>query len=61
MVIEQIFQIPGLGRYFVTGALNRDYTLVMGVVIFYGALIIVMNLLVDLLYAWLDPRSRQKQ
>jgi len=61
VVIEQIFQIPGLGRYFVTGALNRDYTLVMGVVIFYGALIITMNLLVDLLYAWLDPRSRQKQ
>ncbi len=61
MVIEQIFQIPGLGRYFVNGALNRDYTLVMGVVIFYGALIITMNLLVDLLYAWLDPRSRQKQ
>ncbi len=61
VVIEQIFQIPGLGRYFVTGALNRDYTLVMGVVIFYGALIITMNLLVDLLYAWLDPRSRRRQ
>ena len=40
------------------GALNRDYTLVMGVVIFYGVLIIVMNFLVDLLYAWLDPRIR---
>ncbi len=59
VVIEQIFQIPGLGRYFVTGALNRDYTLVMGVVIFYGTLIILMNLVVDLLYAWLDPRTRQ--
>lgn len=61
VVIEQIFQIPGLGRYFVTGALNRDYTLVMGVVIFYGSLIIFMNLLVDLLYAWLDPRIRRQQ
>ncbi|MGV6810096.1 MAG: oligopeptide ABC transporter permease OppB [bacterium] len=58
VVIEQIFGIPGIGRYFVQGALNRDYTLVMGVVIFYGTLIIVMNLLVDLLYAWLDPRVR---
>ncbi len=56
VVIEQIFGVPGLGRYFVLGALNRDYTLVMGVVIFYGALIIVLNLIVDLLYAVLDPR-----
>jgi oligopeptide transport system permease protein len=56
VVIEQIFGIPGLGRYFVQGALNRDYTLVMGVVVFYGVLIIVFNLLVDLIYAWLDPR-----
>lgn len=58
VVIEQIFGIPGIGRHFVQGALNRDYTLVMGVVIFYGALIILMNLLVDILYAWLDPRVR---
>lgn len=58
VVIEQIFQIPGLGRYFVIGALNRDYTLVMGVVIFYGSLIILLNLLVDLLYGLLDPRVR---
>lgn len=58
VVVEQIFGLPGIGRHFVNGALNRDYTLVMGVVIFYGALIIVMNLLVDLLYAWLDPRIR---
>jgi len=56
VVIETIFGIPGLGRYFVQGALNRDYTLVMGVVLFYGMLIIVFNLVVDLLYAWLDPR-----
>ena len=58
VVIEQVFGVPGLGRYFVQGALNRDYTLVMGVVIFYGALIILMNLLVDLAYALLDPRVR---
>jgi len=59
VVIEQIFGLPGLGRYFVQGALNRDYTLVMGVVIFYGALIILFNFLVDLFYGWLDPRVRQ--
>jgi len=58
VVIEQIFGIPGLGRYFVQGALNRDYTLVMGVVVFYGALIIVFNFFVDLIYGWLDPRVR---
>jgi len=58
VVIEQIFGLPGIGRYFVQGALNRDYTLIMGVVIFYGALIILMNLIVDLLYGWLDPCVR---
>jgi oligopeptide transport system permease protein len=58
VVIETIFGIPGIGRYFVQGALNRDYTLVMGVVIFYGSLIIVMNLLVDLAYGLLDPKIR---
>ena len=60
VVIEQIFSRPGLGRYFVTGALNRDYTLVMGVVVFYGVLIIVFNFLVDLAYAWLDPKVRYR-
>lgn len=58
VVIEQIFGLPGLGRYFVQGALNRDYTLVMGVVVFFGVLIILFNLLVDLVYALLDPRVR---
>lgn len=58
VVVEQIFGIPGLGRYFVQGALNRDYTLVMGVVVFYGMLIIAFNFVVDLVYAWLDPRIR---
>jgi oligopeptide transport system permease protein len=58
VVIEQIFGVPGLGRYFVQGAINRDYTLVMGVVVFYGVLIIVFNFLVDLAYRWLDPRVK---
>ncbi len=58
VVVERIFTIPGIGSYFVQGALNRDYTLVMGVVILYGMLIILFNFLVDLLYAWLDPRIR---
>ena len=58
VVIEQIFGIPGLGRYFVQGALNRDYTLVMGVVVFYGILIIAFNFVVDIIYALLDPKIR---
>jgi oligopeptide transport system permease protein len=58
VVIEQIFGVPGLGRYFVQGALNRDYTLVMGVVIFYGVIILALNLVVDLAYGLLDPRVR---
>ena len=58
VVIEQIFSVPGLGRFFVQGALNRDYTLVMGVVVFYGVLIVLFNLLVDLAYALLDPKVR---
>jgi oligopeptide transport system permease protein len=59
VVVEQIFSIPGLGRHFVQGALNRDYTLVMGVVVFYGALIVLLNLAVDLLYGALDPRVKK--
>jgi len=58
LVVEQAFSLPGIGRYFVQGAINRDYTLVMGVVIFYASLIIVFNLLVDVVYGWLDPRVR---
>lgn len=58
LVVEQIFGLPGVGRYFIQGALNRDYTLVMGVVILYGAFVIVLNLVVDLLYAWLDPKVK---
>lgn len=56
VVMEQIFGIPGIGRHFVQGALNRDYTLVLGLVLFYGALIIAFNFVVDVLYGVLDPR-----
>ncbi len=58
MVIEEVFSLPGLGRYFVQGALNRDYTLVMGTVVVYATLILVFNLAVDLVYTRLDPRIR---
>lgn len=58
VVIETIFGIPGIGRYFVQGALNRDYTLVLGVMITYAVLIIVLNLIVDMIYGLLDPKIR---
>ncbi len=61
VVIERIYSIPGLGSYFVQGALNRDYTLVMGVVIFYGVIIILLNFIVDILYAWMNPRIRYNE
>jgi oligopeptide transport system permease protein len=56
LVVESIAGLPGIGRYLVQGALNRDYTLVLGMVIIYSTLLIGMGLLVDLLYLWLDPR-----
>lgn len=59
VVVEQIFGIPGIGRYFVQGAVNRDYTLVMGVVVFYGTLVIGFNMLVDISYRLIDPRLRR--
>lgn len=58
-VVEQVFGIPGMGRYFVQGALNRDYTLVLGVVLVVGASIVVINTLVDGLRRWMDPRLRE--
>ncbi len=58
VVIETVFALPGLGRYFVQGALNRDYPLVLGVVTLYAGLIIAFNLIADLVYGWLDPRVR---
>jgi len=57
-VVEQIFAIPGMGRFFVTAVTNRDYPLVMGVTLVYAALIVLSNLAVDLVYGWLDPRIR---
>ena len=58
LVVERIFNLPGLGKFFVISALQRDYTVVMGMVIVYAALILLLNLLADLLYAALDPRVR---
>ncbi len=60
LVVETLFGLPGMGRHLVQGALNRDYTLVMGMVIVYAALMIALNLLADLAYAWLDPRIRRE-
>ncbi len=60
VVVEEIFGIPGLGQFFVRGALNRDYTLVLGIVVFYAALIVLLNLIVDILYGVIDPRVRQR-
>jgi len=56
VVVESVFQIPGLGRYLVNAAFNRDYTLVMGGVLFYAAFLLILNLMVDVAYTWLDPR-----
>jgi oligopeptide transport system permease protein len=58
LVVEQVFQLPGIGRQFVIGALQRDYTVVMGVVILYASLIMLMNLIADLLYGVLDPKVK---
>ena len=58
VVDEQIFSIPGIGRYFVQSSLNRDYTMVMGVTVFYGMVVILCNLIADLLYGVLDPKVR---
>lgn len=60
VVVEEIFGIPGLGQFFVRGALNRDYTLVLGIVVFYATLIVSLNLLVDILYGAIDPRVRYR-
>ena len=57
-VIESIFAIPGLGRHFVTSIYNRDYTVILGITVFYSALLVLMNFLVDLAYLWLDPRIK---
>jgi oligopeptide transport system permease protein len=58
LVVETVFGLPGSGRYLVQGAINRDYTLVMGMIVVYGSLTLTLNLIADLLYGWLDPRVR---
>jgi len=60
VVVEEVFGIPGLGQFFVRGALNRDYTLVLGIVVFYASLIVALNLVVDILYGVIDPRVRYR-
>lgn len=58
-VVESIFTIPGLGREFVGSITNRDYTLILGLTVFMGAVVILVNLITDLLCAWLDPKTRR--
>jgi oligopeptide transport system permease protein len=58
IIVETVFGLPGVGRYFIEGALNRDYTLVMGTVVLIAVFVVVFNLLVDVAYALLDPRVR---
>jgi oligopeptide transport system permease protein len=58
VVVESIFQLPGMGRFFIQGAINRDYPLVLGIVIIFASAIILMNLIVDMLYGLLDPKVK---
>jgi oligopeptide transport system permease protein len=60
LVVETVFGLPGTGRYLVQGAINRDYTLVMGMIVVYGVITLLCNLAADLLYSWLDPRVRHE-
>jgi oligopeptide transport system permease protein len=60
VVIEQIFRIPGLGKFFVQSAFNRDYTIIMGTVIVYAVMLVVLNFIVDIVYSFLDPRIAYK-
>jgi oligopeptide transport system permease protein len=60
LVVETVFGLPGTGRYLVQGALNRDYTLVMGMITVYGALTLGLNLVADIVYGWLDPTVRHE-
>jgi ABC-type dipeptide/oligopeptide/nickel transport system permease component len=57
-VVELVFAIPGLGRYFVQAVQQLDYTVIMGTTVFYGAFLVFMVILVDLVYSWVDPRVR---
>ena len=60
-VVETIFQIPGLGRFYVQAAFNRDYTMILGTTIFFASLIIVFNLLADILAAALNPKTSEER
>ena len=60
LVVEQVFALPGIGKYFISAALNRDYGLVLGTTILYMFIILALNLVVDVLYAWLDPKVRYR-
>jgi oligopeptide transport system permease protein len=60
LVVETVFGLPGTGRYLVQGAIDRDYPLVMGMIVVYGALTLILNLLADLAYGWLDPSARHE-
>jgi oligopeptide transport system permease protein len=60
LVVESVFGLPGSGRFLVQGAIDRDYPLVMGMIVVYGALTLVLNLVVDLAYGWLDPAARHE-
>jgi ABC-type dipeptide/oligopeptide/nickel transport system permease component len=57
-VVETVFGIPGMGRYFVTSITGRDYPVIIGTILLYAFILVLMNLLVDIAYAWLDPRIR---
>ena len=59
-VVETIFQIPGLGRFYVQAAFNRDYTMILGTTVFLSSLIVFFNLVSDIIAAWLNPRLRQQ-
>jgi oligopeptide transport system permease protein len=59
VVVEKVFNLPGLGTHFVHSAFNRDYPLVLGTIVLYSALLVGLNLVVDLAYGWLDPRVRR--
>ena len=60
MIVEEVFSVPGLGRFFVQGAIARDYTLVLGAVLVYAFLILLFNLIIDLIYPLLDPRVKDR-
>jgi oligopeptide transport system permease protein len=59
-VVETLFNVPGMGQWFVKGAINRDYAVVLGTAVIYTSLVTTFNLLVDLAYAWLEPRARSE-